>query len=323
MLKKNQYVFNPETLAYELVRETWRDRLRKVVILILSGLAVFVIYYLLHTQVFNLQPPKTAYLVSQNKELLARVEQINQKSSRQGIDLAELQMRDNILYRPVFGMGEIKDEVRNAGFGGVDRYSYLEKYENGDILISAMMKLDVLSKKAYVQSHSFDEVSLLSKRAGEMASCIPSIYPVCPGSGVRQSSPFGYRQDPFTHVARLHKGIDIVAKKGTPIYSTGNGVVVKVAHTYGGYGNFVVVDHGFGYQTRYAHLKETKVIEGQRVMRGNQIGTMGSTGRSDGVHLHYEVIYRDHQVNPWNYFTNNLDEEQYRAMIRSSIVGDK
>ncbi len=318
MQRKKQYVFNKETLSYEVIKTSKNEVIKRAILVFVAGLAIFVGYYCLYTKVLHQDAPKTVMLEKKNKELISKISVINQRLDDNGKILSELQMRDNIVYRPIFGMDEISNDIRSAGFGGVDRYVHLEKFDNAEFLISSEMKMDYITKKAYIQSRSFDDVATYSKRAGDMASCIPTIYPVVPDSRNHQSSSFGYRRDPFDGSPRLHTGIDISGPSGEPIFSTGNGIVVKAERNFFGYGICVVVDHGFGYKTRYAHLKDAMVVEGQHVMRGDQVGRMGSTGRSKGTHLHYEVIYKDKPVNPWNYFTNDLNPEEYKAMVKTT-----
>ena len=244
---------------------------------------------------------------------------LEERLDEQGKVLYDIQMRDNSVYRPIFGMEQIPSDIRNAGFGGVDRYSYLQEYDNGPLLVSSAMKMDILSKKAYIQSKSFDEVALLAQRAGDMATCVPNINPVdMSGPGVRLASSFGYRFHPIYHRPILHRGIDITGPSGYPIFATGDGVVESVNVSFYGYGNCVVINHGFGYKTRYAHLKSALVAPGQKVSRGDQIARMGNSGLSTGTHLHYEVIYRGNPVNPWNYLTDDLSVEEYSELVRPS-----
>ena len=216
-------------------------------------------------------------------------------------------------------MHEIPAQVRNAGFGGVNRYSYLDGLDQGGLLKSTTVRMDVLTKKSYVQSKSFDEVAQLSKRAGDMASCIPAIPPINPDpSNYRLSSGFGYRVDPVYGRSARHTGVDFAMDSGNPIYSTGDGVVESVKFEFFGYGNHVVIDHGFGYKTRYAHLRNIGVVEGMKVKRGECIGESGNSGKSTGPHLHYEVIYKGSPVNPSNYYDLTITPEEYAAMVQNT-----
>ena len=233
--------------------------------------------------------------------------------------LESLQMRDDGIYRSIFGMNEIPSEVRNAGFGGVNRYAHLDMIDSDGLLKNTAVRLDILTKKTYVQSRSFDEVAQLSKRAGDMAMCIPAIPPVNPDPSIyRLSSSFGYRSDPFTGRSKRHTGVDFAMKPGNPIYVTGDGVVESVKFEFFGYGNQVLIDHGFGYKTRYAHLKSVGVVEGMKVKRGECIGESGNSGRSSGPHLHYEVLYKGAPVNPANYFDLTITPEEYATMVQNT-----
>lgn len=317
MARPKHYIINPDTLSYELAKVPFRVRLLRLSGWLLAGLLCFLFYGWLYTRVLGFTLPKTKILERRNAELVSNFRLLENRLDEQSRVLLAIQMRDNSVYRPIFGMDQIPAEVRNAGFGGVDRYSYLKDYDNSDLLISSVMKMDILSKKAYVQSRSFDEVSLLARRAGDMAACVPSINPVdMSGYGVRLVSSYGYRFHPIYHRPILHRGIDITGPIGQPVFVTGDGVVESVSASRYGYGNCVLVDHGFGYKTRYAHLHSTLVEPGQKVSRGDQIARMGNSGLSTGPHLHYEVIYRGQPVNPWNYLANDLSDEEYSGLVR-------
>lgn len=315
MFRKKRYELNEQTLAYELHRIPLAKRFSKGFVLFLFSVAVFACYYLLFTQYFGLETPKTIHLKQKYVEMNSKFELLERKFAQSNQALAELQMRDNNIYRPIFGMEELSQDVREAGFGGVNRYAHLEMVSNSTALLDAVKRMDVIYKKAYVQSRSYDEVGLLAKRADEMAQCVPAIPPVALDNA-RLSSLFGYRKDPFSGALRMHQGIDLSGNKGEPIYAAGNGTVVEVRTSFFGYGREVVVDHGFGYKTRYAHLQKMLVKVGDVVERGEQIATMGNTGKSKGVHLHYEVIYRDRRVNPLNYYNQDIKGDEYMAMVK-------
>ena len=317
MAKIKKYVFNPKTLSYEIRKRSRKSRILRSVALLVGSVVMAVLYFWLYTSVLEWELPKTALLKKKNAEWCSKVEVMNRQLDRYDEALQALQMRDDDIYRSIFGMHEIPSEVRNAGFGGVNRYEDLELVDQHGYLKETVMRLDVLTKKSYVQSKSFDEVAQLSKRAGDMASCIPAIPPVVPDRKIyRLSSSFGYRSDPFTGKTKRHSGVDFALKPGHPIYATGDGVVVSVKFEFFGYGNSVVVDHGFGYKTRYAHLKSIGVAEGMKVKRGECIGISGNSGRSSGPHLHYEVIYKDRHVNPANYYDLTITPEEYSTMVQ-------
>lgn len=319
MFRKKRYEFNELTLAYEVHRIPLGKRFSKGIVLFLLSLAAFAGYYLLYTQYFGWETPKTIILKQKYVEMNSRYELLERKFEQNNQALAELQMRDNNIYRPIFGMEELSQDVRNAGFGGVNRYARLESVSNSDVLLNAVKRMDVIYKKAYVQSKSYDEVGMLARRADDMASCVPAISPVALDN-TRLSSLFGFRKDPFSGASRMHQGIDLSGNTGEPIYAAGDGKVVEVRNSFFGYGREIVVDHGFGYKTRYAHLHKMMVKIGDEVTRGEQIATMGNTGKSKGVHLHYEVIYRNNRVNPLNYYNQEIRGEEYMAMVKPHEV---
>lgn len=319
MSKTNKYTFNPKTLSYEVKKRSKRSRVLRSLAIFAVSLVLSAVYLWVYVSVLELELPKTVLLKKENAQWSSRMEVLNRQLDACDEALVALQMRDDDIYRSIFGMHEIPEEIRNAGFGGVNRYEHLEGVGQGEQLRNTVMRLDVLTKKSYVQSKSFDEVALLSKRAGDMASCIPAIPPVVPDKKIyRLSSSFGYRSDPFTGRSKRHTGVDFALKPGNPIYATGDGVVESVKFEFFGYGNSVVIDHGFGYKTRYAHLKSIGVAEGMKVRRGECIGESGNSGRSSGPHLHYEVVYKDRHVNPANYYDLTITPEEYSTMVQNT-----
>lgn len=294
-------------------------RLMKTMVYFAASVGMTFFYFWIYTSVLGYELPKTVLLKKSNAEWSSRIEVLNRQLDRHEEDLSALQMRDDDIYRSIFGMNEIPMEVRNAGFGGVNRYAGYDFLDPNGMLKNTAVRLDVLTKKTYVQCRSFDEVAQLAKRAGDMASCIPAIPPVSPDKRkYRISSAFGYRSDPFSGRSTFHRGVDFAMKPGNPIYATGDGVVESVDVEFFGYGNSVVIDHGFGYKTRYAHLKSIGVAEGMKVKRGECIGQSGNSGKSSGPHLHYEVIYKDRPVNPYNYYDLTISPEEYATMVQST-----
>ncbi len=317
MLGKKRYRLNTETLNCEVHKTPFSTHFLKGLFVILSSVGVFFLALYIFTQMVGLELPKTKILEKNLAEWHAKLDLLNKKLEKSEVLLNELQMRDNILYRPVFGMEEIPQDVRNAGFGGVNRYSHLERIDQSGLLTSTAKNLDILYKKAYIQSRSLDDVSLFAKRTGEMALCMPTIPPVTPTGRIRISSGYGMRLDPGDRrYYRMHHGVDLSGPKGEPIFVTGNGVVESVGYDFFGYGNYVLVNHGFGYKTRYAHLRSYSVTQGQKISRGDQVGEMGDTGRSFGTHLHYEVIYKNATVNPINYLNLDISTEDYSTMVK-------
>ena len=230
-------------------------------------------------------------------------------------DLAE---RDDDIYRVIFEAEPIGQKVRQGGIGGTDRYARLEGYKNSELIIETTREVDKLANKLYIQSKSFDEVFEMAKNKEKMLASLPAIQPVSNKNLKRISSYYGHRTDPFYKVRKFHEGIDFSAPTGTPIYSPGDGVVKTIKNSHRGYGNRLVIDHGYNYQTVYAHLHEFKVKRGDTVKRGQLIGTIGNTGKSTAPHLHYEVRRNGKAVNPIYYFFNDITPEQFETMIELS-----
>lgn len=317
MSAPKHYIFNSKTLSYEVKTRSAKARVFKTLAMFAVSLGMAVLYFWIYSSVLGLESPKTVLLKKQSAQWEARAKVLNRQLDDYNDALTALQMRDDDIYRSLFGMNEIPAEVRNAGFGGVNRYAHYDDIDPDGVLKKTAVRIDVLTKKTYVQSKSFDEVAQLSRRAGEMASCIPAIPPMNPDTKkYRFSSSFGYRKDPFTGRSKRHTGVDFAMKPGFPIYATGDGVVESVKFELFGYGNQVVIDHGFGYKTRYAHLKSVGVGEGMKVKRGECIGLSGNSGRSSGPHLHYEVLYKGNHVNPANYFDLSITPEEYATMVQ-------
>ncbi len=317
MSKSGRYIFNPRTLAYDVKERSKMSPIVRSLFLFALSLGMAAFYFWIYVSVLGLEPPKTLLLKKENAVWCSRVEILNRQLDKYDETLSALQMRDDGIYRSVFGMDEIPEEVRNAGFGGVNRYAHYDGVDPDGLLKKTAVRLDVMTKKSYIQSRSFDEVATLSKRAGDMASCIPAIPPISPDrKKYRFSSSFGYRKDPKSGKTAFHKGVDFALKSGNPVYATGDGVVETVRFEFFGYGNQVIINHGFGYKTRYAHLKSISLVEGMEIKRGECIGLSGNSGKSTGPHLHYEVIYKGKPVNPYNYFDLAITPDEYSTMVK-------
>ena len=317
MSKFRKYSLNPDTLMYELREVSRRTIFAKATLVFLGSVALAVLYFFLYTSVLGQESPKMAILRRNNARWVSRMEVLNRRLDGYESTLKALESRNDDIYRSIFGMSEIPDELRHSGIGGLSRYDYLADAQPGSPLRSTAVRLDNLTKESYVQSKSFDEVATLSRRAGDMASCIPAIPPFSPEKGkYTLSSPFGYRNDPLSGETRYHDGQDFAMKPGTPVYTTGDGVVEYVKFSFTGYGNEVLIDHGFGYKTRYAHMSIISVAEGMKLKRGDCIGESGNSGKSTGPHLHYEVLYRDERVNPMNYLDMDMSVQEYSEMVR-------
>jgi murein DD-endopeptidase MepM/ murein hydrolase activator NlpD len=305
----NKYRFDPESLSLSRHRLGFRGLILKVIKYFLAGAVISVAFYIVFSRFFD--SPKERILRRENELLKLQYEVMEKKLDQVSVVLAGLQQRDDNIYRTIFEADPISNSVREAGIGGVNRYSDLEGYESSDLVISTAKKLDKVLKKAYIQDKSYEQIIPLALNLEILKAAMPAIQPVANKNLERTSSGFGYRIDPFLKIRKLHEGLDFAAPIGTDIYATGDGVVEKASNSMNGYGNCVIVDHGFGYKTLYAHMSAFKVKVGQKVKRGELIGLTGNTGLSSGPHLHYEVIKENVKVNPISYFNLELTPDQY------------
>lgn len=308
-MAKTKYYFNTESLKFERVVVSFRKRFLRVLGWLASA-AVFGSIVLLLAYSF-LDSPKEKQLKRELNTLSLQYELLQQRMELADAVLADLRKRDDQVYRVIFEAEPIPSEVREAGAGGVNRYRGLEGFDNSDLMIGATRSMDRLYRRLYIQSKSYDEVFELVKKKAELLAAIPAIQPVTKRGIARVASGFGYRIHPIYKTSMMHEGIDFTAPVGTEIYATGNGRVVKVEYNGRGYGNHVIIDHGFGYQTLYGHMSRFAVRPGQRVNRGDIIGYVGNTGSSTGPHVHYEVIKNGRKINPINFFFNDLSPEEY------------
>jgi|TARA_A200000113_G_scaffold45665_1_gene37100 murein DD-endopeptidase MepM/ murein hydrolase activator NlpD len=317
-MSKVKYYYDPDTLSYRPIEFTNKKRISNVVLFILAsfvfGLSSLLI--LLNSDWINTPAEISQKRALENYEL--QFEILSKKLNQIEAVVENIEERDNNIYRVYFEASPIPEEQRRAGFGGVNRYKNLEGYDNSDLIINTTKRLDVLSKQTVVQSRSLDEIERLAANKAELIEAIPSIQPIKNQDLTRMASGYGYRTDPFTKKRRFHYGMDFSARKGTPIYATGNGVVKRADNRSSGYGKHIRIDHGFGYVSLYAHLSKYNVRRGQRVKRGDIIGYVGNTGRSVGPHLHYEIFKDKKKINPLNFYYGNLSQKEFDALLTQS-----
>jgi murein DD-endopeptidase MepM/ murein hydrolase activator NlpD len=315
-MAKHKYRFNPESLSFDKVIVGHKAWIFKVLTYFFAGAVIAIAYNFIFASFFD--SPRERMLRRENEQMKLQYEIITQRMEQMDGVLKDLQKRDDNIYRTVFEAEPIPLTVREAGFGGVNRYASLEGYNNSNLIISTSKKLDVLTKKAYVQSKSYDEIIALAKKKGEMLMAIPSIQPVSNKDLTCAASGWGWRIHPIYKIKKFHTGMDFTSPVGSDIYATGNGVVETVETAYRGYGLHVIINHGFGYKTLYAHMSKVNVHQGEHVKRGDIIGYVGNSGLSTGPHLHYEVIKGGEKVNPMGYYFNDLTPAQYENMIQIS-----
>ena len=315
-MSKVKYYYDSENLAYRKIKTKKTTKFGVVFLFLLAsalfGFLSFVI--LLNTPYF--ETPKDRLQAREIDNLKLHYAILNKKIDELNTVTAAIEDRDNNLYRTYFNTAPISDEERKAGFKTKNRYAELEGFDNSELVKNTTQRVDILTKALAIQSHSLDEILKLAKAKDHLLSAIPAIQPVKNENLKRMASGFGYRSDPFTKARKMHEGMDFTAKTGTPIYATGDGVVAQADNTASGFGNHIVIRHGYGYETLYAHLSKYKARAGQKVKRGDIIGYVGSTGRSEAPHLHYEVHKDNKVVNPLNFYYGNISAVEYVAISK-------
>ncbi len=309
---KVRYSFNTKSLTVEKVTITLWDKIKALLRIVLAGMVFSVIVLTLGYTFFD--SPKEKVLRREIDQYKIQYQIISDRMNLLASALDDIRERDDHIYRVIFEAEPIPRTVREAAFGGSDRYAQYRGFQNSQLISETMQRLDQLTRQLYVQSKSYDDVFEMAKNKSDMLASIPAIVPLARGAE-RLVSGFGYRIHPIFKTRRMHTGVDFLAPTGTPIYATGNGVVVKAERNSYGYGRMVLVDHGYGYETLYAHLSQVQVKEGQEVKRGEVVGLVGNTGISSAPHLHYEVIRNGRKVNPINYFFNDLSPEEFEYII--------
>jgi len=316
MAKKVKYYFDTESLAYRKIKTKLSKKLGYIgLFLLASGLFGFLCFVaLLNTSL--LDTPKDRLQAREIETMKLRYSILNRKMDEIDEVLADVADRDNNVYRAYFNTAPIPMEQRKAGFGGINRYKELEGFNNSQLVVNTSKRVDIISKELAIQSKSLDEILKLAKEKNKLLASIPAIQPVKNEALKHIASGFGYRSDPFTKVRKMHEGMDFTAKTGTPIFATGDGVVASADNSKSGYGNRIEIKHGFGYMTLYGHLSKYNCRAGERVKRGDVIGYVGSTGRSEAPHLHYEVHKDGKVVNPINFYYGNISAAEYVAISK-------
>lgn len=311
-MRKVYYIYNPKTRTYDRIYPTIRQRMLSYVRRLMFGIGLGAGSFLLLLFIFG--SPSEKDLRTENARLQAQYNILSHRLNEALEVMKRLQQRDDNLYRFIMQADPVADGLRTASYGETNRYEELTDMANAELVVNTTQKMDLLARQIYVQSKSFDEMVDLCKQHDEMLTCIPAIQPVANKNLKQTASGYGMRIDPIYKTLKFHSGMDFSANVGTPVYVTGNGKVVQAGWD-GLYGKCIVIDHGFGYTTRYAHLNKISVKVGQQVKRGETIGEVGSTGKSTGPHLHYEVHVKGQVVNPVNYYFMDLTADEYDRMV--------
>ena len=314
MLGSRKYVLDLSDLQYKQVRLPWKKKLLRLSLWIAVSLVVATIYGTFFENMFG--SPKERLLNQQVENLKLQYALIGRELDNSVSSLNGLRLSDDKRYRPILDMDVVPESYRKAGFGGVDRYRDLAGYLNSDILIAYKTKIDEIKSMATVQNESFKTITGRIDEWKREIDHFPGISPV----SVKFRLGDGYRFraiHPVLGTPRMHNGQDFEVPYGTEVYATGDGKIMESGWNSGGFGNCIVIDHGYGFQTVYGHLSDIKVVKGQNIKRGDLIGISGSTGLSSGPHLHYQVEQFGEHKNPIMFFNNDVSAEEYSEMIQT------
>ena len=315
-MAKVKYYYDTKTLSYKRIELSGLNKLKRLFYFLIGSVFTGLIMIIIFFQFFD--SPKEKRLNREIAILTSQYEIVEDKLNQVELVLDDIQNRDDNIYRVIFEAEPISKSIRKAGYGGINRYQNLTGYSNSELIINTSEKVDQIAKQLYIQSKSYDEIIELAKNKADMLAALPAIQPVSNKNLSRIASGYGYRIHPIYKTRKLHTGMDFSAKSGTPIYATGDGKISKLRRSRRGYGNHVIIDHGYGYKTLYAHMKKYIVRKGQKVKRGEVIGYVGCTGTSVAPHLHYEVIKDGRKINPANFYYNDLTPDEYEKMLEIS-----
>ena len=317
-MSKIKYYYDSDTLSYRKIERKKRNTLKFASLFLFASAIFGFLFVFLVSQYVESPKEKALKRELQNMELQYGL--LNKKMDEAEKVLTNVEERDNNIYRLYFEANPIPEEQRRAGFGGINRYKELEGFDNSRLIVNSNRRMDVLQKQIVVQSKSLDEIANLAEDKAKFLATIPAIQPVKNEDLKRMASGYGYRSDPFTKVRKFHYGMDFTSPRGTPIYATGDGVVKRADNSAAGYGKHIRIDHGYGYISLYAHLYKYNVRKNQKVKRGDIIGFVGSTGRSQAPHLHYEIFKDKERINPLNFYYGSLSAEEFDELLQRASV---
>jgi len=312
-MAKTKYFFNPKTLSYEKYKlSRWFIFLRSIGVFSFSVILGFIFFILFSRFVDS---PDEKKLKSANNEIEAELENVENRLTGLSQELERIREKDVTVYRSIYESEPVNEKAWQQSFSNSEKYNELRKLPNSELLVELNTKMDKLNQQMEIQGQSFDDLLMMAKNKKEYLAKIPAIQPVSNKALDRIGSGFGYRTDPFYRTQRFHAGIDFTAPRGVEVYATADGIVSMVKTEIWGYGQHIVISHGNGFETLFGHLSKFKVRVGQRVVRGQLIGLVGSTGKSTAPHLHYEVHKNGEPLNPAFFFYNDLTDLEYQKML--------
>ncbi|CAN5170811.1 M23 family metallopeptidase [soil metagenome] len=319
-MAKIYYYYDPVTLHYKKIEKgIGHSILRAIQILLITVAGSFALFY---GYITYFEHPGIVKLKKDIRDLEANYQALDKQLSTLNQVVSAVEQRDDQVYRAVLGTEPLDKAVRNGGVGGAERYAQLRenRIKDGEYIAELYTKVDQLKRKLYVESISQDELLRIAVEKQNHVAAIPAIQPISNKQLKALASGFGPRLHPFYKVIKMHQGIDFSAPEGTPVYATADGVIAAADTVFVGYGKMMIIDHGRGYQTRYAHLQDFIVKVGARVKRGEAIAYVGNTGQSTAPHLHYEVVLNGLQINPIHFFYNDLTPDEYEKIIQLALA---
>lgn len=324
-MKKEKFVYNPKSLTFERYRAPISKRLFHgfgflfAVVLTAAGLLYLFMKYS--------PSPREQALIREIDQMKIKYSSLNEQLDIMSAVLDNIQDRDANVHRMIFGMDPVNEDVWNAGVGGHNRYSELTNYENsGQLLHNTLDKADKIGRQLTIQSRSLDSLEYIASEKEKYLNSIPSIKPIREDfvkRKIKYLSGFGMRMHPIHKIPKMHTGLDFTANRGTLVRATGDGKVISIKKDRSGFGNHIMINHGYGYETLYGHLSTMEVKVGQSVKKGEVIGKVGSTGTSTAPHLHYEVHYKGRPINPIHYCMDGLTPEEYEEMVKLASEANK
>jgi murein DD-endopeptidase MepM/ murein hydrolase activator NlpD len=320
-MKKIKYYYNTNTLRYEKLETPLRVKLLRIFGFIAAALVTAGLISYLAFQFIG--SPKERILQQQNESLKDNYRQMNDRVKSIQQQMQELEKRDNDVYRAIFEASPVPDSARAKQLAEQLEIASIEKIKDHQLVASITATINNLSSRIEAQKKSYTEVDELVKNKEQLLSHTPAIQPVSNKDLNRIASGFGYRIDPVYKTTKMHEGLDFAAPHGTPIYATADGTITTAGSTGNGYGNHVVINHGYGYETLYGHMVRVKVSAGETVKRGQVIGWVGSTGKSSGPHLHYEVHKNNQKIDPIYFFYNDLTPEQFNLILKKAAASNQ
>jgi murein DD-endopeptidase MepM/ murein hydrolase activator NlpD len=320
-MRKIKYYYNTHTLRFEKLEKPLRVRLLQVFGFIAASMVTGFVIFAIAFQYID--SPKEKILRQQNDDLKEGYAVIEERLKQLELKMGEITNRDNTVYRSIFEADPVADSARIKDMEQKKEVQLVQRMGSSELVHAIVDQLNSLSLRMAYQNKSFSDLIDMVNNKTKLLAAIPAIQPINNKQLSRIASGFGYRIDPIYKTRKAHLGLDFASPSGTPIYATADGIIKFAGFSANGYGNHVIINHGFGYETLYGHMVRVSAAQGQQVKRGQVIGYVGSTGKSTGPHLHYEVHKSGVQVDPINFFYNDLTPAQFDRLLKMAAANNQ